>query len=63
MSDKKAPETGEIKANPNPPEGHEVPVVPWPAWKTVVLIAIALCQSAWSRIQPSGSTPTKRTRP
>lgn len=42
MSDKNAPEAGEIKANPNPPEGHEKPVVPWPVWKTVVLIAIAL---------------------
>lgn len=42
MSDKKAPETGEIKGSPSPPEGHEVPVVPWPVWKTVVLIVIAL---------------------
>ena len=42
MSDKKAPETGEIKANPNPPEGHEKPVVPWPMWKNIVLIVFAI---------------------
>jgi hypothetical protein len=42
MNDNKAPETGQNKENPNPPEGHEKPVVPWPVWKTAVLIAIAL---------------------
>jgi hypothetical protein len=42
MSDNNAPKTGETKENANPPEGHEKPVVPWPIWKTVVLIAIAL---------------------
>ena len=42
MSDNNAPETGETKENPNPPEDHEKPVVPWPMWKNGVLIVIAL---------------------
>jgi hypothetical protein len=42
MSDNNAPRTGETNANPNPPEDHEKPVVPWPIWKTGVLIVIAL---------------------
>jgi hypothetical protein len=42
MSENNTPVPDEPKENASPPEDHAKPVVPWPAWKTLVLIVIGL---------------------
>jgi hypothetical protein len=42
MSENNAPLPDDPKENGAPPEEHAKPVVPWPRWKTLVLIVIAL---------------------
>lgn len=62
MSDNNAPETNKLKEPPTPPEEHAKPVVPWPKWKTVVLIvvallAIGLATNATIRFEANQKTP------
>jgi hypothetical protein len=42
MSENNAPETNKPKGNAGPPERPQKPVVPWPKWKTAVLIVMAV---------------------
>ena len=42
MNENSAPETNEPQENAGPPENPQKPVVPWPKWKTIVLIVMAV---------------------
>ena len=42
MSDNTAPGKDPPKENASTPEEHQTPVVPWPVWKTIILIVVVL---------------------